>query len=106
MKTNDIIERERSEGSLEASGAKTPSESNEVKTPSQTQASVVSLADYKKKKQTEQEVKQVFKQSLDNDQVMKRYNINQPTVEERTERIKQGIERINKLMEQIKETNR
>ena len=67
---------------------------------------LVSLADYKKKKQTEQEVKQVFKQSLDNDQVMKRYNINQPTIEERTERIKQGIERINKLMEQIKETNR
>ena len=95
MKTNDIIERERSEGSLEASGAKSPSKDN-----------LVSLADYKKKKQTEQEVKQVFKQSLDNDQVMKRYNINQPTVEERAERIKQGIERINKLMEQIKETNR
>ena len=67
---------------------------------------LISLADYKKKKQTEQEVKQVFKQSLDNDQVMKRYNINQPTIEERTERIKQSIERINKLMEQIKEANR
>ena len=104
MKTNGIIERERSEGSLESSGAKTPSETSGAKSPSKD--NLVSLADYKKKKQTQQEVKQVFKQSLDNDQVMKRYNINQPTVEERAEKIKQGIERINKLMEQIKETNR
>ena len=104
MKTNGIIERERSEGSLESSGAKTPSETSGAKSPSKD--NLISLADYKKKKQTEQEVKQVFKQSLDNDQVMKRYNINQPTVEERAEKIKQGIERINKLMEQIKETNR
>lgn len=105
MKTNGIIERERSEGSLEArTKSETPSESSGAKSPSKD--NLVSLADYKKKKQTEQEVKQVFKQSLDNDQVMKRYNINQPTIEERAEKIKQGIERINKLMEQIKETNR
>jgi predicted flavoprotein YhiN len=93
MKTNGITNKDNPE-------------SNEVQIPSEPKASVVSLADYKKKKQTEQEVKQVFKQSLDNDQVMKRYNINQPTVEERTEKIKQGIERINKLMEQIKEANK
>jgi HD superfamily phosphohydrolase YqeK len=67
-----------------------------------TQDNLVFLADYKKKKQTQQEVKKVFKQSLDNDQVMKRYNINQPTIEERTERIKQSIQRINALMGQLK----
>jgi hypothetical protein len=71
-------------------------------TNSNTQDNLVSLADYKKKKQTQQEVKKVFKQSLDNDQVMKRYNINQPTIEERTERIKQSIQRINALMGQLK----
>jgi hypothetical protein len=71
-------------------------------TNSNTQDNLISMADYKKKKQTQQEVKKVFKQSLDNDQVMKRYNINQPTIEERTERIKQSIERINKLMGQLK----
>lgn len=96
MKTSGTIERERSEGSLEArTKSETPSES-----------SVVSLSDYKKKKQIQQEVKQVFKQSLDNAQVLKQYKINQPTMEQRAERIKESIERINKLMEQIKEANK
>ncbi len=61
---------------------------------------VISLADYKKKKN---EVKAVFKDSLDNKQVMQRYNINQPTLEERQERIKESIQRINKLMAEIKQ---
>ena len=64
---------------------------------------VISLADYKRK---QGEVKQVFKDSLDNDSVMQRYKINQPTMEERQERIKQSIQRINKLMDDLKDTQR
>ena len=64
---------------------------------------VISLADYKRK---QGEVKQVFKDSLDNDSVMQRYKINQPTIEERQERIKQSIQRINKLMDDLKDTQR
>lgn len=63
-------------------------------------ANVISLADYKKKKEG---IKKVFKDSLDNKQVMQRYNIQQPTIEERQERIKQSIQRINKLMAEIKQ---
>lgn len=64
---------------------------------------VISLADYKRK---QDEVKQVFKDSLNNDSVMQRYKINQPTMEERQERIKQSIQRINKLMDDLKDTQR
>lgn len=62
---------------------------------------VVYLADYKKKKEG---IKAVFKDSLDNDRVMQRYKINQPTLEERQEKIKQSIQRINKLMDELKDT--
>jgi hypothetical protein len=61
---------------------------------------VVSFADYKRKKEG---VKKVFKDSLDNKQVMERYQIKQPTLEERQERIRESIQRINKLMAEIKE---
>jgi predicted nuclease with TOPRIM domain len=61
---------------------------------------VISLADYKRKKEG---VKKVFKDSLDNKQVMERYQIKQPTLEERQERIKESIQRINKLMAEIKQ---
>ena len=57
---------------------------------------IINLADYRAKKDG---VKQVFKDSLDNDAVMQRYNIKTPTIEERVERIRQTVERINKLME-------
>ena len=57
---------------------------------------IINLADYRTKKDA---VKQVFKDSLDNDTVMQRYNIKTPTIEERVERIRQTVERINKLME-------
>jgi hypothetical protein len=57
---------------------------------------IINLADYRAKKEG---VKQVFKDSLDNDAVMQRYNIKTPTIEERVERIRQTVERINKLME-------
>ena len=61
---------------------------------------VVSLTDYKKKKEG---VKAVFKDSLDNDRVLQRYKINQPTLEERQERIKESIQRINKLMTELQD---
>jgi hypothetical protein len=57
---------------------------------------IINLADYRAKKDG---VKQAFKDSLDNDAVMQRYNIKTPTIEERVERIRQSVERINKLME-------
>jgi hypothetical protein len=57
---------------------------------------IINLADYRAKKDG---VKQAFKDSLDNDAVMQRYNIKTPTIEERVERIRQTVERINKLME-------
>jgi len=60
---------------------------------------VIYLADYKKKKEG---VKAVFKDSLNNDRVLQRYKINQPTLEERQEKIKQSISRINKLMEELR----
>ena len=59
---------------------------------------VVSLDDYRKTKQvkTQDSVKQVFKDSMDNDRVMHRYNI-----EERHKNIKESISRINKLLGEL-----
>ena len=59
---------------------------------------VVSLDDYRKTKQvkTQDSVKQVFKDSMDNDQVMRRYNI-----EERHKNIKESISRINNLLGEL-----
>lgn len=76
-------------------------ESNEVQIPSEPLGEVVSLADYKATRKLTDSVKAVFKDSLDNDAVMKRYNINQPTLEERQERIKQSIQRINGLLKEL-----
>jgi len=64
-------------------------------------SNVVSLADYKATRKLTDSVKAVFKDSLNNDAVMKRYNINQPTLEERQERIKQSIQRINGLLKEL-----
>jgi len=71
--------------------------------PEEPAKNVIYLSDYKRKKD---EVKAVFKDSLDNDRVMQRYKINQPTLEERQERIKESIERINKLMTELQDTKR
>ena len=57
---------------------------------------IINLSDYRAKKDG---VKQVFKDSLDNEAVKQRYNIKTPTIEERVERIRQTVERINKLMD-------
>jgi hypothetical protein len=64
---------------------------------------VISLDDYRKSKQvkTEDSVKQVFKDSLDNQAVMQRYRINQPSADERKKAIQESLNRINKLMEEL-----
>jgi len=64
------------------------------------EATVISLNDYRKRK-TPDSLKQEFRDSLDNDRVMQRYNIQQPTLEERTERIRQSIARINAMLREV-----
>lgn len=68
-------------------------------------ADVVSLADWKARKKTSDSVKRVFRDSLDNSRVMERYNITEPTVEERMERIKNSVNRINSMLRDLKDTN-
>lgn len=70
-----------------------------MKTSNGTECKVISLTEYRKKK--ENKLKDVFRDSMDNDAVMQRYRINQPTIEQRQERIKESITRINKLMEEL-----
>lgn len=73
---------------------------------------VIDLRKWKEEKQgkkaTENGLKQIMKDSLDNETVKRRYNIAtkdkpEPTLEQRQERIKESIKRINKLMDEIKE---
>lgn len=69
---------------------------------------VINLSDYRKTKQQKSklnsDVKEVFTDSLDNDKVMERYKIKQPTIEERTQRIKESIERVNNLMKELEKS--
>lgn len=64
---------------------------------------VVSLDDYRKTKQVKEQdsLKQAFRDSLNNDQVMRRYKINPPSLEERKKNIQESVKRINKLMEEM-----
>lgn len=62
-------------------------------------SNVISFDDYRKR-QTPDSFKQEFRNSLSNDQVMQRYNIQQPTLEERAERIRQSIARINAMIKE------
>ena len=78
-KTRSTTERDRSEAPLGAT--------------------VIDLASYRDKRDA---VKTVFKDSLDNSKVMERYNIEAPTIEQRIERIRNSIDRINKLMAENK----
>lgn len=61
---------------------------------------VVSFEDFRNKKQTKDDsaFKQAYRDCLDNYKVMQRYNIKEPTLEERQERIKASIARIDKLL--------
>lgn len=76
------------------------------KTPTTTEESnVVSLDAYRNKRRTSDAVKHTFKDSLDNSRVMERYGINEPTPEERLERIKNSVNRINSMLRDLKDTN-
>lgn len=73
---------------------------------------VINLDEKRKKKDEESRttgIKQVMKDSLDNEAVKRRYGIKsktpEPTIEERAENIRQSIARINSLMAELKETN-
>jgi hypothetical protein len=69
---------------------------------------VINLSEYRKAKQQKntlnKDVKRVFTESIDNSKVMERYNIKQPTIEERTQRIKDSIERVNNLMRELEKS--
>ena len=65
---------------------------------------VIDLSKYRKKKQEVN--KDEFRKSLDNEEVKRRYNIKEPTIEERTKKIGESIKRINNLMKQLEETNK
>lgn len=73
---------------------------------------VISLDERRKKKQRDNPVVDVIRQSLDNDAVMRRYGIKpkekppEPTVEERMQRIRESCARINSLMAELKENQK
>lgn len=73
---------------------------------------VISLDERRKKKQRDNPVVDVIRQSLDNDAVMRRYGIKpkekppEPTVEERMHRIRESCARINSLMAELKENQK
>lgn len=67
---------------------------------------VVNLQEWKDKKQgkarNESSLVQAMRDSLNNEKVKQSYKIKEPTLEERTERIKQSVKRINQLMDELK----
>lgn len=67
---------------------------------------VVNLQEWKDKKQSkarnESSLVQAMRDSLNNEKVKQSYKIKEPTLEERTERIKQSVKRINQLMDELK----
>jgi len=68
---------------------------------------IVDLAEYRNRKQAskkEDGLVKAMRDSLDNGQVMRRYGIAEPSTEERMERIKKSIERVNQLMSQLRDT--
>lgn len=68
---------------------------------------IVDLAEYRNRKQTSKQedgLVKAMRDSLDNGQVMRRYGIAEPSTEERMERIKKSIERVNQLMSQLRDT--
>lgn len=71
---------------------------------------IINLDEKRKKKSEESRttgIKQAMKDSLDNEEVKRRYGIKtpEPTFEERAENIRQSIARINSLMAELKDTN-
>lgn len=69
-------------------------------------AEVIDLRKWKEQKQgkrtAEDGLKQAMRNSLDNEQVKRKYNLKaEPTLEQRQERIKESLKRINNLMDQL-----
>lgn len=60
---------------------------------------VVSFEDFRNKKQVKNV--QAYRDCLDNNKVLQNYNIKGPTLEERQERIKASIARIDKLLKEL-----
>lgn len=68
---------------------------------------IVDLTEYRNRKQAskkEDGLVKAMRDSLDNGQVMRRYGIAEPSTEERMERIKKSIDRVNQLMSQLRDT--
>lgn len=69
---------------------------------------VVDLREWKDRKQgkkrEESGVVQAMRDSLDNNKVKQNYKIKEPTHEERQARIKESMERINKLMSDLEKS--
>lgn len=66
-------------------------------------SNVISLTEWKEKKTKNA---QDYRDSLDNNKVMQKYNIKQPTIEERTQRIADSIARINGLMKELEDKSK
>ena len=74
-------------------------------------AEVIDLRKWKEQKQgkrtTEDGLKQAMRNSLDNEQVKRKYGLKaEPTLEQRQERIKESLKRINNLMDQLNSNNK
>lgn len=68
---------------------------------------VINLREWRLKKEAQQEnIKQRFVDSLDNDKVKEKYKLKTKTIEERKEKITASIKRINDLMRQLEENNK
>lgn len=72
---------------------------------------VIDLRKWKEQKQgkrtTEDGLKQAMRNSLDNEQVKRKYGLKaEPTLEQRQERIKESLKRINNLMDQLNSNNK
>lgn len=61
---------------------------------------VISITEWKEKKNKNA---QDYRDSLNNDKVMKKYNIKQPTIEERQQKISESIKRINNLISELED---
>lgn len=67
---------------------------------------LVSIKDWQEKKKKIKVNAQEYRDSLDNDKVMKKYNIKPATTEERTQRIADSVARINILLKDLEDKNK
>lgn len=71
---------------------------------------IVNIKEWQDKKKKQKDNNSVaanaLRDSLDNDQVMRRYNINTPTYEERQANIRASIDRVNRLMEELSQNTK